>query len=246
MSMASLEKLAQAAGLHTLETRVVIPNFELPLIDGSSQPSQNRVEPLFCNVQFGGSADLTLLYFVLPDCENCRLGVTSIDHMSERVFTQPLAQRVKVCARVVVSDWPTPDEVAQEFRSLELHAVKGIVWDAQGVLNERLAVVGQPAFFMLDKKGQVLAYQNGPVEFGSPGFEVFLQSLLNVLKGSTSKEHPADLAKAFSLEQEELSRSHVRFLDQTILSMIWLAVLVALCYAFGRFFLRLRKNLSGS
>lgn len=244
--MNSLARLAQQAGLHTLDQAVTLPNFEFPVISPGRSDPQGLPEPLFCSGQFGVPADLTLLYFTLPDCENCRSGAHFMDRIQSQWADAPEGNVPSVCARIVVSDWPTSPEVGIESAALGLQKIGGIVWDAQGVLSERLAVVAQPAFFLFDKKGLLLAYQNGPVEFSSPGFEVFWKSLLTDMRKAEVRSHGWTAGKIFMSDREQMSSSVVSFLNKGALSLLWLVVCVLLCYSLGRFFLRLRKNFTGS
>lgn len=244
--MNSLATLAQRTGLQTLDADVVIPNFQFPVVSSLADESRTTGEPLFCDAQFGAPADLTLLYFTLPDCENCRPGARAMERAAG-VTPESNGQPVpKVCVRVVIGDWPTFPEVVQEFQELGLKNIRGLVWDPQGVLNERLAVVAQPAFYLLDRGGQLLAYQNGAVEFAAPGFDVFWRSMLREFKEGYRNGEFEKLGETFKIERPWLSSQPVSFLNQGVLSAFWLVVLGLLCYSLVRYFLRLRKNLSGS
>jgi hypothetical protein len=244
--MNSLATLAQRSGLQTLDANVVVPNFQFPVVASLADESGGVAEPLFCDAQFGTPADLTLLYFTLPECENCRPGARAMERAAG-VSLESMGQPApKVCVRVVIGDWPTLPEVVQEFRQLELKSIRGLVWDPQGVLNERLAVVAQPAFYLLDRGGQLLAYQNGNVEFAAPGFDVFWRSMLREFKESSRNGGFEKLGDVFKVERPWLSSQPVSFLNQGVLSAFWLVVLVLLCYSLGRYLLRLRKNFSGS
>ncbi|MFZ9519469.1 MAG: peroxiredoxin family protein [Silvanigrellaceae bacterium] len=244
--MNSLATLAQRAGLHTLDSNVVIPNFQFPVVSSLEDEAGRPAEPLFCDQRLGLPADITLLYFTLPDCENCRPGARAVERLMNSWDSPGEQPAPKVCARVVVSDWPTLPEVVQEFKDSGFKNIPGLVWDSQGVLNERLAVVAQPAFYLLDRGGQLLAYQNGVVEFSTPGFELFWKSLRRELKEGYRNGDFQKLGETFNAERTWLSSQPVSFLNQGLLSAFWLVVLCLLCYSLVRYLLRLRKNLSGS
>ncbi len=244
--MTSFAQLARGAGLMTPDRPIVIPNFELPLVSRLQDDALHPSESLFCNREFGSAADLTLLYFTLPECENCRPSARELGRMRELVFADAARAPVKLCTRLVVSDWSTSAEVAQEWSGGGFAGFSGIVWDPKGALSERLAVVAQPAFYMLDGTGQVLAYQNGPVELGSVGFGYLWRSLLNELRSEQFKASGSKLGDQFNVEREDLSSQPVSFLNAGGLPVLWLVVSVALCYSLVRFFLRLRKNFTGS
>lgn len=246
MGLTTLSQMARASGLHTLDSSVALPNFELSVVREQDADVAPAPEPLFCDKDGGRPADLTLLYFTLPDCENCRAGARAIERLQQ---VHPVVDGVPpptVCARIVVSDWPTLPELGLEYRATGLRHLKGFVWDSQGVLSERLAVVAHPAFFLLDRDGQVLAYQNGPVEFASAGFEVFWQNLLGDLRMVSQNSQKLSAGSIFNRERDFLSSQPVSFLNQGSLSILWLVVLLVLCYHLVRFFLRLRKNFTGS
>jgi len=241
--MATLAQLARAAGLQTVDSTIVIPNFQLPIVGRLVNESTFEERQLFCDKDFGRPADLTILYFTLPECENCRQGALSVERLQSS--TEPSSPN-RVCARVVVSDWPTSFEVSQEFVASGLQKLDGMIWDAKGVLSERLAVVAQPAVFFLDKGGKLLAYQNGAAEFASPGFAVFWESLKRVMAAPDVRASETALGQVFASERPELSTRPAKFLNQSILSGVWLVVLGLLCYTLVRFFLRRRKNFTGS
>lgn len=244
--MTSFAQLARGAGLMTPDRPIVIPNFELPFVSRSQDDSLHPSEPLFCNREFGTAADLTLLYFTLPECENCRPSARELGRLREQVFADVASAPVKLCTRLVVSDWSTSAEVAQEWTGGGFKGFGGIVWDPNGALGERLAVVAQPAFYMLDSTGRVLAYQNGPVELDSVGFGYLWGSLSKELRSEQFKASGSKLGDQFSVERENLSSQPVSFLNVGVLPVLWLVVSVALCYSLVRFFLRLRKNFTGS
>jgi hypothetical protein len=244
--MATLAELARAAGLMTPDRAILIPNFHLPLVSGGQGESKIFPEPVFCDRQTGSPADLTLLYFTLPGCENCRPAVRELVRMRDAAFQNSSPQSLKLCVRLVVSDWQTSAEIEQEWDAGQFAGFEGVVWDAGGVLSERLAVVAQPAFYMLDKQGSILAYQNGPVEFSSLGFVSFWKKLVGQLSSEEFKRSGQSLGENINREIQELSSRPVSFLNQGFLPAIWLVVSIALCYSLFRFFLRLRKNFTGS
>lgn len=247
--MTSLAQLAQGAGLQLLDAKVSIPNFELPVLTGEIVDTPRQFESLFCDNTFGRPADLTAIYVTLPECENCRPGLEALDKLQRSLLTEAgqsqAAVKPKVCLRAVISDWPTPAEVSQEFSRSGVSAMKGIVWDPRGVLSERLAIVAQPSFYLLDREGGLLAYQNGPVEFSSPGFEVFWQRLIQEMNSSEFQAQDLRLGAIFNAERNDLSSQSVSFLNKGILPWVWLVVVGLLCYTLVRFFLRLRKNFTG-
>lgn len=246
MGLATLSQMARASGLHTLDGKVSVPNFEFPVVGERDADRAPAPEPLFCDNEGGRPADLTALYFTLPDCENCRTGARTLERLQEANPAVAGAPVPTVCARIVVSDWPTLPELGLEYRSTGLKNMKGIVWDPEGVLSERLSVVAHPAFFLLDRDGQLLAYQNGPVEFASAGFEVFWQNLLGDVRKAAQDGESVAAGAIFDSERNYLSSQPVSFLNQGPLSAVWLVVLLLLCYHLIRFFLRLRKNFTGS
>lgn len=245
--MTRLSELAQRAGLQTLDAQVVVPNFELPLVGSDDPQKAHASEPLYCDRSFGRPADVTVLYFTLPDCENCRPGIASLERIQRQYATADQdGSSPRLCLRIVVSDWLTSAEISQEVAATKVEKIPAFVWDAQGVLSERLAVVAQPAFYLLDKDGQLLTYQNGPPDFASPGFDVFWLSLMKVLHSEDFRAGNRKLGSAFNSPRNDLSSQPVSFLSQGVLSAVWLVVLGALCYSLVRFFLRLRKNFTGS
>lgn len=246
MELATLSQMARASGLHTLDGKVFVPNFEFPVVGERDADSAPAPEALFCDKEGGRPADLTALYFTLPDCENCRAGARMLERLQEAHPPVLGASAPTVCARIVVSDWPTLPELGLEYRATGLKKMKGIVWDPQGVLSERLAVVAHPAFFLLDREGQLLAYQNGPVEFASAGFEVFWNNLLGDVRKAVRDGDFFTVGAIFNRERNYLSSQPVSFLDKGPLSAVWLVGLLLLCYHLIRFFLRLRKNFTGS
>jgi len=243
--MVTLFGLMERAGLVPVDAgRVVVPNFRFPVLKGTDFDSPPIENPLFCNEAPAELPQATLLYFTLPGCENCRPGLLSFQKLASQFSAQLQA---KVCFRVVVSDWQTQAEIAQEMRELSWEGGVGVVWDEKGVLQERLAVLGQPAFFILNGDGKVAAYRNGPVEFASPGFDVFWTEFIQMIKNDASDGGlPLSWVNRMSEEIPTKSSSAVMFLNNGVLSFVWLVAAIAVCYSLSRFFLRLRKNLRGS
>ncbi|MEN9809947.1 MAG: hypothetical protein RLZZ488_1514 [Pseudomonadota bacterium] len=246
MGLTTLSQMAKASGLHTLDSKVFVPNFEFPVVGERDADAAPAPESLFCDKEGGRPADLTALYFTLPECENCRAGARALERLQEAHPPVAGALAPTVCARIVVSDWPTLPELGLEYRATGLRSLKGIIWDPQGVLSERLSVVAHPAFFLLDRDGELLAYQNGPVEFASAGFEVFWNNLLGDVRKAAQEGEALAAGRLVNRERNYLSSQPVSFLDQGPLSAVWLVVLLLLCYHLIRFFLRLRKNFTGS
>lgn len=244
--MTTLSELARAAGLMTPEVTIRIPNFQLPLVSGVRNESVPPPQSLFCDSTFGAAADISLLYFTLPGCENCRPAAQLLGKLPQRSFGQAVPQPPKICTRLVVSDWQTSAEISQEWDAGQFEGFDGVIWDSDGALSERLSVVAQPAFFMLDNEGRLVAYQNGPVEFDSVGFSAFWKSLVTELGTTEFRRSGQSLGDRFNLELESLSSRPVNFLNQGLLPALWLVVSIALCYYLVRFFLRLRKNFTGS
>jgi hypothetical protein len=244
--MTTLAELARAAGLMTPENAIFIPNFQLPLVSNARNESTGLTEPLYCDRTLGSAADLTILYFTLPGCENCRPAARALGRMRNETLEKENPRDLKLCVRLVVSDWQTSAEVVQEWDAGQFAGFEGVVWDSSGVLSERLAVVAQPAFFMLDKGGRIVAYQNGPVELDSVGFAGFWKKLVGQLRSEEFRASEMSLAQHFNVELAQLSSRPVSFLNQGLLPSIWLVVSIALCYSLIRFFLRLRKNFTGS
>jgi len=152
-----------------------------------------------------------------------------------------------VCLRIVVSDWPTRDEIVQELREVGWQGHLGVIWDKNGAISERLAVLGQPALYLLDRNGQVFAYQNGPVEFAAPGFKVYWATLLNLIKNEASRHESRTFSEILTAQESVLkSSSTVMFLNNGVLSFVWLVAGIGLCYSLTRFFLRHRKNFTRS
>jgi hypothetical protein len=243
--MATLFGLIERAGLVPVEAgRVVLPNFRFPVLTGTDFDSAPIENPLFCNEAPVELPQATLLYFTLPGCENCRPGLLSFQKLAGKSSVE---LKAKVCFRVVVSDWQTQAEISQELRELSWQGRVGVVWDEKGVLQERLAVLGQPAFFVLNRDGQVAAYRNGPVEFASPGFDVFWTEFAHMIKNDAIiKGSASSWNSKMSEEIPTKSSSTVMFLNNGALSLAWLVAAIALCYSLTRFFLRLRKNFKGS
>jgi len=243
--MATLFGLIERAGLVPINAgRVVIPNFRFPVLTGTDFDSPPTENPLFCNEAPAELPQATLLFFTIPGCENCKSGLLSFQKLAGKSFVEVKA---RICFRVVVSDWQTQAEIAQELRELSWGGRVGVVWDEKGVLQERLAVLGQPAFFVLNRDGQVAAYRNGPVEFASPGFDVFWTEFIQMIKNDADNDKSASSWHSrMSNEIPAKSSSAVIFLNNGAFSFVWLVAVIALCYSLTRFFLQLRKNFRGS
>lgn len=243
--MATLFGLIERAGLVPVDAgRVVIPNFRFPVLTGTEYDAPPIESPLFCSEAPAELPQATLLFFTLPGCENCKAGLLSFQKLADKSFVEVKA---RICFRVVVSDWQTQAEISQELRELSWAGRVGVVWDEKGVLQERLAVLGQPAFFVLNQGGQVAAYRNGPVEFASPGFDVFWIEFTKMLKSDANNEELASSWQSrMGDEIPAKSSGAVMFLNNGALSFVWLVAAIALCYSLTRFFLRLRKNFKGS
>jgi len=242
--MTTLFDLMERAGLVPLEnSQVVLPNFEFPVLLNTDYDAPPPIQPLFCR-ESGPEAPLaTLLYFTFPGCENCRPGLKAFEELARNSATTSQ----KICFRAVVTDWQTQAEIADELKSVSWRSEIGVVWDARGVLQERLAVLAQPAFFLLDREGKVVAYTNSTVEFGAPGFQVFWTAFKELIINNANSATQEPLW-SHSLRSENLvkSSSTVTFLNNGVLSALWLVVAIALCYSLSRFFTRLRKNFRGS
>jgi thiol-disulfide isomerase/thioredoxin len=242
--MTTLFSLMERAGLVPLEgSQVVLPNFEFPVLMSTDYDAPPPMQPLFCR-ESGSQAPLaTLLYFTFPGCENCRPSLKAFENLA-RDFS---ANSDQICFRAVVTDWQTQPEIAEELRSVSWRSEIGLVWDERGILQERLAVLAQPAFFLLDRDGRVVAYSNAPIEFAAPGFQVFWTVFGDLIK-SEAKSTPTSPRWSQSLREENLVKSSttVTFLNNGALSLLWLVAAIALCYSLVRFFTQLRKNFRGS
>lgn len=245
--MLSLADLMERAGLVTLtQANIIVPNYRFPVIYNAESGVQEYVQSLICQSSAGHSAAATLLYFTLPGCENCRPGLQSFRALADESSQSPHL-REKVCFRVVVSDWPTRPEIEEELNSLSWRSNVGVVWDAEGVLTERLAVLGQPALFIIDAEGRLAAYQNGPISFAAPGFEVFWATFTGLIKNNAkNRTDEGAWFEALHIELPVKSNQTVTFLNNGALSLLWLVAAGAVCYSLVRFFLRLRKNFNGS
>lgn len=240
--MSSLKDHMYGAGLIPVsDTRGQLTNFHLPVVRMNGASLKTDLEPLFCDSL---NSTATLLYFTLPGCENCQPGLLEFLRLGRALAAD---ESVSMCLRVVVSDWPSlPDLQVELQKSSELQSW-GVVWDAQGVVLERLAVLGQPALYLLDESGQVSAYRNGTVSFVSPGFESFWQALLDVIKSRATKLYLQGPRVALANEQILVkSNTHVSLLNNYVLPAVWLVGLIVICYCLSRFVLQLRKNFMGS
>lgn len=241
-TMSNLKDYIYGAGLIPVsDPQGQLANFDFPVVRLNGGSLKTDTEPLFCD-SLGSTA--TLLYFTLPGCENCQPGLGEFLRLGRTVAAD---DSVSMCLRVVVSDWPTLPELQVELQQNSELQSWGIVWDAQGVVLERLAVLGQPAVYLLDEFGQVSAYRNGSVSFVSPGFESFWQVLFDVIKNRASET--SGQGSRVALADEEIlvkSNAHVSFLNNDVLPAVWLVGLIVICYSLFRFVLQLRKNFRGS
>lgn len=243
--MADFSQYLERAGFQALfDSKSVIANQAYPVFLGLSS-DRPQMQPLFCEAG-AKTPRLSFLYFTLPGCENCRPGLESLQALAERNSrSAPMVEQM--CLRIVVSDWPNQADILQEMREAGGLGRVGVVWDAEGVLQERLSVLGVPAGYFLDGEGRVFALNPGPVAFGSPGFEALESALYFMLQNeakSTSKVLP--LAQQLRQEIPLESSGIVMFLNHSKLSFVWLVAAIALCYSLSRLFLRLRKIFDGS
>jgi hypothetical protein len=238
--MTTLYNLMEGAGLVPLESsQVVLPNFEFPVLMSTDFDAPPPVQPIFCHTSGPQAPLATLLYFTFPGCENCRPGLKAFENLA-RDFN---ASSKGLCFRAVVTDWQTQPEIAQELMSVSWRSEIGLVWDSSGVLQERLAVLAQPAFFLLDRDGRVVAYTNAPVEFAAPGFQVFWAVFKDLINSNAKSASEAPLwSQTLQKENVIKSSSTVTFLNNGALSLFWLVAAIALCYSLTRFFTQLRKN----
>lgn len=243
--MSTLFELIQGAGLVPMDAgNVTLPNYQFPVIQVADKGFSESPQPLMCRDAPSVTPDATVLYFTLPGCENCRPGLNALRRLATK---EAALADSKLCFRVVVSDWQTRAEIEQELTQLSWQGNVGVVWDAEGILQERLAVMAQPAFFLLDGKGVLVAYQSGAVDFYAPGFEVFWTKFSDLIK-NRAENSIRDISWASNLHEDQLmkSSSTVMFLNNGALSLLWLVAIGAVCYSLVRFFLRLRKNFRGS
>ncbi len=243
-AMTQLKDYAHGAGLlPVVGTRVHLSNEMLPVVR-SDESAVVQDEPLFCKSPEAAPTQATFLYFTLPGCENCRPGLSEFARLGRSI---PSDKKATLCMRIVVSDWPTLPEIQAELRSSPDLREWGVVWDSKGLLTERLAVLGQPALYLLDGRGQVSAYRNGPVSFVSPGFESFWHVLLQALESRYLLSESEVAQRALIEEPIQIKSSdYVSFLNNSLLPAVWLVSLILLCYSLTRFVLQLRKNFRGS
>ena len=241
--MTQFKDFVYGAGLLPVAgAQVRITNQALPVVRGSTATLQE--EPLFCGTGDPPAAQAVLLYFMLPGCENCRPGASEFVRLARTVA---LDTKPPLCMRVVVSDWPTLPEIQAELEMSDSLREWGVVWDSEGVLAERLSVLGQPALYLLDGAGRVSAYRNGSVSFESPGFESFWHVLMQVAERRALL--PSSQAGLLELTEERVqvkSSDHVSFLNNSLLPVVWVVSLILLCYSLTRFVLQLRKNFRSS
>jgi hypothetical protein len=242
--MTQLKDFVHGAGLLPVaRAQVRLNNEVLPVVRG--EMANVHDEPLFCGTVNSPPSEAIFLYFTLPGCENCRPGLSEFVRLGRTLAVD--GKTTPLCMRIVVSDWPTLPEIKTELQMSPSLREWGVVWDSKGVLAERLAVLGQPALYLLDSNGHVSAYRNGPVSFVSPGFESFWQVLLQILESRALL--PRTVTGRTELIHEEVaakSSDHVSFLNNSLLPAVWLVSLLLLCYSLTRFVLQLRKNFRDS
>jgi thiol-disulfide isomerase/thioredoxin len=165
---------------------------------------------------------LKILYFWSQDCEPC---------LSDMGDFQTFASKNLVSFQVLFvhegeMQPPELEAYLKAFPKLPL------ALEPEGVLAERAAILGSPGVILIDQTLQILAHNNGPIDFLSPGFELFnarLRQIQILSHQNMAKNSPSFRAQLLS-EVNDHSDQRVRILGIPWLSWGFILLLAILCY----------------
>jgi thiol-disulfide isomerase/thioredoxin len=242
--MKTFQEALVGAGLIPVETDVYVANNLLGVIDPRTFV-QKRVAGEFPTTALRPwEQDLslpkknTLLYFWFPECENCRIGLTSLNRLFEDKKFPDNLQLVNVAFGTDATQL-----IVDEMNALKL-SMK-VYLDPSGGYAERLGVLAAPSVALLDTEGKVVARFNGELDFDSPGFDILLSKIA----------HSNDLLKnGQTLTLQDLLRTEVKaesvlpvtFLNLRVENWTALGLFVLVWYCIYRFMQRHRRVFKSS
>ncbi len=235
MDNVSFEQICRMAGLRDVSAahvgigHVKIPFLPAPLpTDPSGAPLSFQTGILPAGSGQGGSPSdtLSLFYFFEPGCEICEDDLETLSQMSPN---GDLATNFKFFAISYKTD------ITSDIKKLQLdrHLSFPIYHDVNGALAEKLAALGSPALYVTNENGFVLAHNNGPLEFSSIGFQLFVAA---VQKRMFDFDSPQSVYTTETLADAKTQKQPlpVSFLKDSVSSSLLLGALLLVCYAFAQ------------